>query len=92
MQPDMCLAVPGQVLAVQGDDPLLRTATVGFGSVTRQVSLAFLPQAVAGDAVLVHAGIAIARLQPGTAAGMVKAVEDALQAGAGAGAGAKDDD
>ena len=55
----MCLAVPGKVLDVQGDDPLIRTARVSFAGVIKQVSLSCAPEAKVGDYVLVHVGVAI---------------------------------
>ncbi len=55
----MCLAVPGKVLDVQGDDPLIRTARVSFAGVIKQISLACAPEAKVGDYVLVHVGVAI---------------------------------
>ena len=58
----MCLAVPGKIIKVKGADPLFHTALVDFGGVSREVSLAFLPEAAAGDYVIVHAGLAISRL------------------------------
>lgn len=59
----MCLAVPGEVKEVQGEG-LARSARVSFAGVTREVSLACLPEARIGDYVLVHAGCAIARIDP----------------------------
>ena len=56
----MCLAVPGQVVAIQ-DDPL-RTATVSFGGIAKEVSLALVPEAMVGDYVIVHVGFAISKL------------------------------
>ena len=55
----MCLAVPGKVLSVSGDDPLLRMARVSFGGVVKDVSLAYVPEAVVGDWVIVHVGFAL---------------------------------
>jgi len=55
----MCLAVPGEILTVSGDDPLQRTARVSFEGVVKEVSLAFLPEAGVGDFVLVHVGVAL---------------------------------
>jgi hydrogenase expression/formation protein HypC len=55
----MCLAVPGKVLSVQGDDPLIRSARVSFAGVVKQVSLTCTPEANVGDYVLVHVGVAI---------------------------------
>jgi hydrogenase expression/formation protein HypC len=64
----MCLAVPGKVLSCAGVDPLDRTARVSFGGVVREVSLAFVPEAVAGDYVIVHVGFALSRLDEAEAA------------------------
>jgi hydrogenase expression/formation protein HypC len=55
----MCLAVPGRILTVTGTDPIEREGRVDFGGVVRLVSLAFVPEAVVGDYVLVHVGFAI---------------------------------
>jgi hydrogenase expression/formation protein HypC len=55
----MCLAVPGKVIEISGDDPLLRTARVSFAGVIKNVSLACAPEARLGDYVLVHVGVAI---------------------------------
>jgi hydrogenase expression/formation protein HypC len=64
----MCLAVPGKVLTAAGDDPLDRTGRVSFGGVVREVSLALVPDAAAGDYVVVHAGFALNRLDEAEAA------------------------
>ena len=58
----MCLGIPGQVVAIHGDDPLMRMGKVDFGGVVREVSLAYVPEAEIGDYVIVHVGFAISRL------------------------------
>ncbi len=58
----MCLAIPGKIVSVTGDDPLFRTGKVDFDGVAREVSLSCLPQAKAGDYVIVHVGVAISLL------------------------------
>ena len=55
----MCLAVPGEVLAIDDTDPVVRNARVSFGGVVKEVSLAMTPEAEPGAYVLVHAGLAI---------------------------------
>lgn len=55
----MCLAVPGKVLDVTSDDPLLRTGRVSFNGIIKQVSFTCAPEAKPGDYVLVHVGLAI---------------------------------
>jgi len=64
----MCLAVPGKILSVAGDDPLSRVGRVDFGGVLRQINLAFTPEADVGDYVLVHVGFAISVIDAGQAA------------------------
>ncbi|MCA8921956.1 MAG: HypC/HybG/HupF family hydrogenase formation chaperone [Planctomycetes bacterium] len=65
----MCLAVPGEVLEVfEGSSELERRARVRFGGVVREVSLACVPQAAVGEFVLVHVGLAIARIDAAEAA------------------------
>lgn len=55
----MCLAVPGEILSIDGGDALLRKARVSFGGIVKEVSLALVPHAQLGEYVLVHAGVAI---------------------------------
>jgi hydrogenase expression/formation protein HypC len=55
----MCLAVPGKVLSIAGDDVLTRVGKVSFGGVTKEINLAYVPEVRLGDYVLVHAGFAI---------------------------------
>jgi hydrogenase expression/formation protein HypC len=55
----MCLAVPGRILDIEGDDPLMRTGRVDFGGVAKTINLAYVPEAAVGDHVLVHVGFAI---------------------------------
>ena len=55
----MCLAIPGRVLSIAGDDPLTRTARVDFGGVVKEINLAYAPEAGVDDYVLVHVGFAI---------------------------------
>lgn len=64
----MCLAVPGKVIDIQGDDPLLRSARVSFAGVVKHVSLACTPEAKVGDYVLVHVGVAISVVDEAEAA------------------------
>ncbi|HEY9074729.1 MAG TPA: HypC/HybG/HupF family hydrogenase formation chaperone [Desulfobaccales bacterium] len=55
----MCLAIPMRLVEIEG------TAGVAeVDGVTRQVRLDLLPEVVLGDYVLIHAGLAIARVDP----------------------------
>lgn len=71
----MCLAVPGEVLAVDAADEL-RAARVSFGGVVKRVSLVYLPEAGVGDFVLVHAGFAIAQIDEAHAAELLATLTD----------------
>lgn len=55
----MCLAVPGKLLSIEGDDPLLRTGRVSFGGIIKNINLSLVPEVVIGNYVLAHAGFAI---------------------------------
>lgn len=75
----MCLAVPGKILDIQGDDPLFRTGRVSFGGVIKQVSLSCVPEARVDDYVLVHVGMALSVVDEAEAAevfGYLKAMGD----------------
>ena len=63
----MCLAVPGKILRISGDDTL-RTGVVSFGGAEKEANLAFVPEAQVGDFVLVHAGFAISVVDAAEAA------------------------
>ncbi len=58
----MCLAIPGKVESIRGDDPLSRTGRVNFGGILKEVSLAYVPEVKVGDYVIVHVGFALSRL------------------------------
>lgn len=55
----MCLAVPGKVISMMGDEPILRTGRVDFGGVTREVNFCYVPEVKLGDYVVVHVGFAL---------------------------------
>ena len=63
----MCLAIPGVILDLrqppEDPDRLFRSGRVDFDGTIREVGLALVPEAGVGDWVIVHAGVAIARLQ-----------------------------
>ncbi len=55
----MCLAVPGRLLEIIGDDPATRAGKVSFGGVVKEVNLACVPEAVVGNYLTVHVGFAL---------------------------------
>ena len=81
----MCLAVPGSVLSIAGDDPLMRVGRVDFGGVVKEISLAYVPEAAVGDHVLVHVGFAITVIDEVEAARVfahLREIEEILDDGA----------
>lgn len=64
----MCLAIPGKLTSIEGDDPLTRTGEVSFGGVLKRVNLAFVPEARIDDYVLVHVGVALQTIDEDEAA------------------------
>jgi hydrogenase expression/formation protein HypC len=58
----MCLAIPGKLIRWIDRDPLMALAEVEFAGIVRRCHLACVPEANEGDYVVVHAGVAIARL------------------------------
>ena len=63
----MCLGIPGLVVERQESGDELASAVVEFAGIRRRVCLACVPEAGAGDYVIVHAGIAISRIDPAEA-------------------------
>jgi hydrogenase expression/formation protein HypC len=57
----MCLAIPGEITSLHQREGL-PFAMVRFGGISREVCLACQPDAGLGDFVLVHVGLAIARI------------------------------
>lgn len=60
----MCLAIPGRLESVSGDDPIRRTGKVDFAGIRKNVSLAYVPEAKVGDYVIVHVGFALSVVEP----------------------------
>lgn len=57
----MCLAIPGKILEIDSNTGT-RLGRVQFGGISRTVALDFVPEAMAGDYVMVHVGFAISRV------------------------------
>ena len=58
----MCLAIPGKIESITGDDPITRMGRVNFGGVIKEASLAYVPEAQVGEYVIVHAGFALSKV------------------------------
>lgn len=58
----MCLAIPGRVVEWLDQSALFAMAHVDFGGIQRPVNMTCVLEAAVDDYVLVHAGIAISRI------------------------------
>jgi hydrogenase expression/formation protein HypC len=63
----MCLAIPGRIVEAFDRDGM-RMARVQFGGIVREACLEYVPDAVAGEYVLVHVGFAISKVDEAEAA------------------------
>ena len=71
----MCLAVPGKILEVEERNGS-RVARVQFGDIIRPAYLDFVPEAAAGDYVMVHVGFALSRVNAEEAARTYELLEE----------------
>lgn len=62
----MCLAVPGRIAEIY-EAHGTRMAKLDFGGISKEVCLAYLPDAVVGDYAIVHVGFAISRIDEASA-------------------------
>jgi hydrogenase expression/formation protein HypC len=70
----VCLAVPGQIISIDellsteselpADALFRRMGKVSFGGIIKRVSLAYVPEAIIGDYVIVHVGFALSIIDP----------------------------
>lgn len=59
----MCLAIPGKIIEITAQlDETFRTGKVSFSGINKEVNLCMVPDAVVGDYVLVHVGVAIGKV------------------------------
>jgi hydrogenase expression/formation protein HypC len=64
----MCLAIPGRLVEREGERDGLAFAVIEFDGLRRSVCVECVPEAIVGDYVLVHAGLAISRVDADEAA------------------------
>lgn len=69
----MCIGVPARIIAVDELEGV-RIGTVAFGDCLRKVCLAYVPDAQAGEYVIVHSGFAVDRVDASLAASICAAL------------------
>jgi hydrogenase expression/formation protein HypC len=55
----MCLGVPGKITEIQDNALGMAMGKVNFGGISKEVCLAYVPEAQIGEYVIVHAGFAL---------------------------------
>lgn len=56
----MCLAIPGKITEIEvSEETIFHIGKVSFGGITKRINLSLVPEAVVGDHVLVHVGVAV---------------------------------
>ena len=72
----MCLAIPGKIISISGEDIYTRTGNISFSGLMTTVSLALVPEAKENDYVIVHAGFAINLLDEEEALATLASLDD----------------
>lgn len=72
----MCLAIPGEVLSVKtGTTPLM--GRVSFSGIEKDVCLAWMPDVLPGEYVIVHVGFAISKMDEEEALETLRVIREA---------------
>ena len=58
----MCLGIPGKIVSICDRADGLSFGKIDFGGIAKETCLVYVPEAKAGDYVIVHAGFAISVL------------------------------
>ena len=72
----MCLGVPGKVVSLNHTPLGMTMGRVSFGGITKEVCMAYVPDAAVGDYVVVHVGFAIAKIDEDEAAQVFEYLRD----------------
>lgn len=72
----MCLAIPGKIIEITSDEPLMRTGKVSFGGIVKEINLSYVPEAKIDEYVIVHAGFALNILDESEALQVFKYLEE----------------
>ncbi len=71
----MCLAVPGKIVEIY-DSGGMSMGKIDFGGVTREVCLAYVPEAKIGDSTIIHVGFALSILSEEEAQATLEALRE----------------
>ncbi len=71
----MCLGIPGKIIEIY-EAHGIQMGRVDFEGVTKEVCLAYVPEAVIGDYAIVHVGFAITKVDEASAQETLKMFRD----------------
>ena len=71
----MCLGIPGKITEIYENDTL-KMGKLDFGGVTKEVCLAYVPEAQVGDYALIHVGFAISLMDEDEAMETLKLIKE----------------
>lgn len=71
----MCLGIPGKITDIY-ESGGLSMGKIDFGGVTREVCLAYIPEAQIGDYAIIHVGFAINLMSEQEAQETLKALQE----------------
>ena len=72
----MCLGIPGRIEEILNSAPLERSARVSFAGITKEINIAYVPEASVGDFVIVHVGFAISLINESEAQRVFRYLEE----------------
>lgn len=70
----MCLGIPGKIIEVYEKNDLLM-GKIDFNGIAKEICLAYVPEAKAGDYALVHVGFAISLMDEEEAQETLKLIQ-----------------
>jgi hydrogenase expression/formation protein HypC len=74
----MCLGIPGKITEIYEKDTL-KMGKLDFGGVTKEVCLAYVPEAKVGDYALIHVGFAISLMDEDEAIETLNLIKEVAQ-------------
>lgn len=76
----MCLGIPGKITEIYEKDTLMM-GRLDFGGITKEVCLAYVPEAQVGDYALIHVGFAISLMDEDEAIETLKLIKEVAEFG-----------
>jgi hydrogenase expression/formation protein HypC len=72
----MCLGIPGKVVEIISEGQILPEALVDFNGIKKKINVACISELIIGEYVVVHAGVAIQKINESEAAKLISLLND----------------